>query len=158
MQTPDLSLHLSLPTEEATARLAARLAALAQKGDSLALFGDLGAGKTSFARAFIGARLGAATEVPSPTFTLLQTYEDTKLTLWHFDFYRLKDVSELTELGFAESVNGIGLIEWPERIGGHLPASALRLHFAWGDTETARRVLLEIPVAWQARLKGFADA
>src|ERR1043165_7946856 len=110
-----------LPDERATASLAARLAALARPGDVIALNGELGAGKTSFARAFIRAR-GADEDVPSPTFTLAQAYELPDATVWHFDCYRLRDPEEAWELGIEDAFReGISLIEWPERLGTLLP-------------------------------------
>src|SRR6516162_7945065 len=89
---------LDLPDEAATAAFAARVSAVAEIGDVIALKGDLGTGKTSFARAFIRAR-GAVEEVPSPTFTLVQIYELAETAIWHFDLYRLKSAEEAWELG-----------------------------------------------------------
>jgi len=113
-----------LPDEAATARAAAVLAARLRPGDVVALHGDLGAGKTAFARAAIRALLGDPdAEVPSPTFTLVQTYEAPSATVWHFDLYRLADPAEVWELGWEEAVaGGIVLVEWPERLGSLLPA------------------------------------
>src|SRR5438309_10930214 len=85
---------LELPDEAATAALAARIATLARPGDVIALKGELGAGKTSFARAFIRARAGRDEVVPSPTFTLAQPYDFPDVTIWHFDCYRLRDPEE----------------------------------------------------------------
>ena len=102
---------------------AAFLAGLAQKRDVIALYGDLGAGKTVFARAFIRALTHENEDVPSPTFTLVQTYEADpqkanghSLSIWHFDLYRLKTAQEIYEIGFEEALSsGISLIEWPQR-------------------------------------------
>ena len=116
-----------LPDERATAALAARIAALARAGDVIALEGELGAGKTSFARAFIRAR-GSDEAVPSPTFTLVQVYEIGDVPIWHFDAYRLRDPDEAWELGIEDAFrDGISLIEWPERLGHLLPARRLRI-------------------------------
>src|ERR1700693_3066073 len=116
---------LELPDEAAPAVLAARIAALARAGDVIALKGELGAGKTSFARAFIQAR-GGAEEVPSPTFTLVQVYELGESTIWHFDCYRLRRPEEAWELAIEDAFNdGISLIEWPELLGPLLPARRL---------------------------------
>src|SRR5437016_9040493 len=105
---------VDLPDEAATAAFAARISALAEIGDVIALKGELGAGKTSFARAFIRAR-GGAEEVPSPTFTLVQLYELGDATVWHFDGYRLRHPEEAWELGIEDAFcDGISLIEWPE--------------------------------------------
>jgi tRNA threonylcarbamoyladenosine biosynthesis protein TsaE len=113
-----------LASEDATARAAADLAAALRPGDVVALHGDLGAGKTAFARAAIRALLGdAEAEVPSPTFTLVQTYEAPAGTVWHFDLYRLTDPAEAWELGWEEATaGGIVLVEWPDRLGPLLPA------------------------------------
>src|SRR6266700_1981101 len=112
---------IDLPDEAATAALAARIASLARPGDVIALKGELGAGKTSFARAFIRARNGREA-VPSPTFTLVQTYELPGGAVWHFDLYRLHSPEEAWELGIEEAFHaGIALIEWPERLGSLLP-------------------------------------
>ena len=98
----DESRRIALADEAATARLAARLAALARPGDVLALSGGLGAGKTVFARAFLRARAGdRALEVPSPTFTLVQAYDLPGGAVWHLDLYRLSDPSEVWEIGRA---------------------------------------------------------
>src|SRR5205807_6696912 len=108
---------VDLPDEAATARLAARISALAEIGDVIALSGDLGAGKTTFARAFIRAR-GETGEVPSPTFTLVQVYELAAAAIWHFDLYRLRSPDEAWELGIEDALTeGISLIEWPDRLG-----------------------------------------
>jgi len=118
-----------LPDEAATAALAARIAALARPGDVIALKGELGAGKTSFARAFICARAGRDEIVPSPTFTLAQAYEFPDVTIWHFDCFRLRDPEEAWELGIEDAFrDGISLIEWPGRLGHLLPSRRLPAH------------------------------
>lgn len=95
------------------------------------LVGDLGAGKTAFTRGFIQSFAGLnKEEVPSPTFTLVQTYDTEKGTIWHFDLYRLKDAEEVWELGFEDALSsGISLIEWPERIAGIKLKKAKIIHF-----------------------------
>src|SRR5947207_3065485 len=92
-----------LPDPAATAALAGRVAPLARRGDVVALRGDLGSGKTAFARAFIAARAGRPVEVPSPTFTLVQTYELPDGAIWHFDLYRLERPDDAIELGIDEA-------------------------------------------------------
>lgn len=108
--------------EEETAAIAAGIAARARAGDVFLLEGPLGAGKSVFARAFIRALCGKDTDVPSPTFTLVQTYETGIAPLWHFDLYRLEDPEEIFELGWEDRADAICLIEWPERLGPHKPA------------------------------------
>ena len=128
MTIPDPSLTLVLPDPEATEALGRRLAGLARAGDAILLEGPIGAGKSSLARAFIRARLGEAEEVPSPTFTLVQVYEDDGTEIWHADLYRLTHPDEVWELGLDEAFQtAICLVEWPDRLGGHLPPDALDL-------------------------------
>jgi tRNA threonylcarbamoyladenosine biosynthesis protein TsaE len=142
-----------LPDEAATAALAADLAPLAVAGDILALWGDLGLGKTSFARAFVAARAKMPVTVPSPTFTLLQTYDLPGGAVWHYDLYRLAAPDDVWELGFEEGlVSAINLIEWPQRLGDLLPADRLDVELAPGDTPTARRIALKGGPSWQRRL------
>lgn len=123
-----------LADEEATGRLGADLALALRAGDVLALRGDLGAGKTTLARALIRALAGDPhLEVPSPTFTLVQAYE-ARVPVAHFDLYRVGDPEELTELGFEAALrDGAVLIEWPERAGGRLPPGAATLTLAQDD-------------------------
>ena len=119
-------LRLDLPDEAATNRLGEDIAAILAKGDTIALKGDLGAGKTTLARALIRALAAdPALEVPSPTFTLVQAYE-ARVPILHFDLYRLGNPDELEELGLDEGLeNGAALIEWPERAEGLLPGNLL---------------------------------
>jgi tRNA threonylcarbamoyladenosine biosynthesis protein TsaE len=147
---------VDLPDEAATAALAARISALAEVGDVIALKGDLGSGKTSFARSFIRAR-GGAEEVPSPTFTLVQIYELGQGAIWHFDLYRLKSPEEAWELGIEDAFSeGISLIEWPERLGSLLPRRRLDIELLFGDRAEARRALIDAGEGWQQRLAGIS--
>jgi tRNA threonylcarbamoyladenosine biosynthesis protein TsaE len=150
---------VDLPDEAATAAFAARVSALAAAGDVIALKGDLGAGKTSFARAFIRSR-GGEEEVPSPTFTLVQVYELAGAAIWHFDLYRLKSAEEAWELGIEDAFSeGISLIEWPERLGSLLPRYRLEITFHYGDRPEARRAALDGGGDWPERLAPIiADA
>ena len=114
-----------LADEAATAGLAGRIAGIARRGDVILLEGELGSGKTSFARGFLRA-IGVAEEVPSPTFTLVQTYDTAKGSVWHLDLYRLLRPEEALELGLEEAMTeAMLLIEWPERLGAFRPAHAL---------------------------------
>jgi len=145
-----------LPDEAATAALAQRLAPLLQAGDVIALLGDLGAGKTSFARALINALDGPPEEVPSPTFTLVQTYQRGGLELWHFDLYRLEEPDEVWELGLEEAqAEGVSLIEWADRLGAALPADRLELHLQ--QAGEGRRALLLGFGDWSERLEAMEE-
>ena len=142
-QTSTKHQRIELPNVEATAALARRLADGAARRDVFGLSGPLGAGKTTFARAFIGeiARLSGETvdEVPSPTFTLVQTYSFARATVWHFDLYRIGKPAEAWELGLEEALaDGISLIEWPERLGPLLPARRTDVALAHGAAPDAR--------------------
>ena len=109
--------RIEIPDEASLARLAGRVAVLARPGDLIALEGDLGAGKTSFARAFINALQDAPEEVPSPTFTLVQQYETRAGTVLHADLYRIADRSETDALGLIDALgDAILLVEWPDRL------------------------------------------
>lgn len=137
--TDPASLTLHLPTEGDTAALGARLAGLARPGDCILLSGPIGAGKSCLARAFIQARLGRAEDVPSPSFTLVQVYEAEGVEIWHADLYRLTHPDEVWELGLDQAFQqAICLVEWPDRMGSHLPKDALHLGLqAEGDGRRA---------------------
>lgn len=151
-----LSREISLPDLEATAALAGRLAAVTRPGDVILLRGELGAGKTAFARAFIAARAGAPIEAPSPTFTLVQAYDLPDGSIWHFDLYRVEAPDEVDELGFDEALaGGIVLVEWPERLGGRLPPGALILGLDFAGQQGARLAHLEGAGDWPERLQGL---
>jgi tRNA threonylcarbamoyl adenosine modification protein YjeE len=132
--------------------LASRLALVLNAGDVIAISGPLGAGKTTFARALV-ARLGGESEVPSPTFALMQRYETPRLTLTHCDFYRLEP-TELAELGLEDAVSeGAVLIEWPERASAWLPVDRLDIAMDETATPNARRILLAGHGQWGERLE-----
>jgi tRNA threonylcarbamoyladenosine biosynthesis protein TsaE len=147
---------LDLPDEAATGALAGGISRLAQLGDIIALRGELGTGKTAFARAFIRARGDPEEEVPSPTFTLVQLY-DLHPAIWHFDLYRLRSPEEAWELGIEEAFgDGISLIEWPERLDQLLPKRRLEIFFAFGRAPDARRATLDPGEGWRPRLAAIA--
>jgi tRNA threonylcarbamoyladenosine biosynthesis protein TsaE len=130
--------HHSLSSLAETAALAARVAALARPGDIFGLSGDLGVGKTTFARAFIHTRLGID-EVPSPTFSLAQVYGDDEI--WHFDFYRLAAPDDAYELGIEHAfADAITLMEWPENLGDALPEAWLDIRFDFAPGTDARTI------------------
>jgi len=135
----------------ATVRLGARIAAGLRRGDTVALSGDLGAGKTTLARAILAA-LSVAENVPSPTFTLVQTYETPGLTVRHFDLYRIQDEREIDELGLDEAVEqGAVLIEWPERAGNRLPEDPVSVRLTTTGVD-ARRADISAPSRWAFHL------
>ena len=144
---------IELPDEAATAALATRLARLVRRGDVIALKGELGTGKTSFARAFIRSRAGHDEDVPSPTFTLAQAYETPDLTIWHFDGYRLRDPEEAWDLGIEDAFrDAVSLIEWPERFGALIPKRRLEITFEHGAAPKARRAIIDASPEWASRL------
>jgi tRNA threonylcarbamoyladenosine biosynthesis protein TsaE len=137
-----------------TRALAERLAPHLKAGDVIALRGGLGAGKTAFARALICTLIGQEVEVPSPTYTLVQTYEGPHFPIFHFDLYRLDAPGEVVELGWDETPSGLTLIEWPEHAGDHLPQWRLDLSLEIdGDIRIAR--LEPHGEDWQTRLHEF---
>jgi len=152
MPQPAATRTVPLPDEAATAALARRLAPALRPGDVLALRGDLGAGKTAFARALVRALLGDdEAEVPSPTFTLVQTYDAPAAAVWHFDLYRLSGPDEVQELGWDEVADGIALVEWPDRLGPLLPRDRLELTMAFEGPDSRRAGLAGFG-AWGPRL------
>jgi tRNA threonylcarbamoyladenosine biosynthesis protein TsaE len=141
-------------TQDATRRLADDFARHLKPGDVLLLEGQIGAGKSTFARALIQSRLGRAEDVPSPTFTIVQTYPDGAGDIWHCDLYRLTSPEEAWELGLDDAFeNAICLIEWPDRLGQDCPAKALTLTFSAGDS--THSVVACGSHDWAQRLEAF---
>lgn len=139
---------LDLPDLPATHAFAARLARVLRAGDAVLLEGPLGAGKSELARAVLRAAAGdPALEVPSPTFTLVQSYDVLTGQAHHFDLYRLDGPAGLDELGWDEALEGIVLVEWPDRLGALAPVDALRIALEPGRADDARI----------ARLTGWGD-
>lgn len=144
-------MRFDLPNLEDTEALAARLAPCLKAGDVIALHGGLGAGKTTFSRALISALMGQETDVPSPTYTIVQTYEAPAFPIFHFDLYRLNEPDEVFELGWDETDAGVALIEWPDNAGAHLPT--WRLDLILDHTQETRTATLEPRGEdWQNRL------
>ncbi|MCB1341471.1 MAG: tRNA (adenosine(37)-N6)-threonylcarbamoyltransferase complex ATPase subunit type 1 TsaE [Pseudooceanicola sp.] len=147
-------------SEAETASLAVRLGAGLRPGDCVLLDGPIGAGKTHFCRALIRSLLAREEDIPSPTFTLVQSYDGVSGPIWHADLYRLGHVDEVMELGLDEAFGtAICLVEWPDRLGGLAPRDALRVGLApEGGTEDRRRVTFtwDDP-KWDARLDGLND-
>jgi len=138
-----------LADEKETECLGALIAARAQPGDVVTLSGPLGVGKTALARGLLAA-LGQEGEVPSPSFAIVQPYEDLDPPVWHVDLFRIDDVGELDELGLEAAAEGILLVEWPEKARTSVwpQALGLTLEFAEG---TARRLTAHVPASWQSR-------
>lgn len=137
--TDAMPLQLMLTGPDQTQKLAERIAPLLTPGDVILLSGDIGAGKTHFARAVIQTSLTRFEDVPSPTFTLVQTYEGKHGDIWHADLYRLSSVDEIEELGLLDAFDiAICLVEWPDRLGPEAPQSALSLSFAMTETAGER--------------------
>jgi tRNA threonylcarbamoyladenosine biosynthesis protein TsaE len=147
--------HLILSSPEETAALAVRMGGVLRMGDTLLLEGPIGAGKTHFARSLIQSRLITPEDVPSPTFTLVQTYDAQGSEIWHADLYRLGQPDEVVELGLTDAFEtAICLVEWPDRLGQLAPRNALTLRFSTTDDEDAR--VLDVTwsdPAWTTRLK-----
>jgi tRNA threonylcarbamoyladenosine biosynthesis protein TsaE len=148
MDMSGLSHSLGSPAE--TEAAGAQLASLIKPGDVIALFGDLGAGKTTLTRGLLRG-LGHRGDVASPTFPIVQTYDELEPPLWHVDLYRVEAPEELEELGLDDALADTALvIEWPERLGAALWPHALRLHLT-GAGEGPRTLTAQVPPAWEGR-------
>ena len=132
-----------------TAALGARLALVSRSGDVITLSGPLGVGKTALARGFIAAR-GHEGDVPSPSFAIVQPYEDVDPPVWHVDLYRIEEPAEIEELGLDSADDAVLLVEWPERLGANMwpEALALSLEFGAGDE---RILTAKVPPSWDGR-------
>jgi tRNA threonylcarbamoyladenosine biosynthesis protein TsaE len=145
---------VSLPDLAATEALARRLASVARPGDCILLEGPLGAGKTALARAFLRAASGdPAMDVPSPSFTLVQIYETNIGPVFHYDLWRLDGPASLAELDWEDALDGIVLVEWPDRLGFLRPPNALTITLRLREGEAREATL----VGWDDRLgSGYA--
>ncbi len=140
------SLIFDLATEAETAELAVRFGKQLETGDVVLLEGDIGTGKTCFARHLIQSQQRLTEDVPSPSFTLVQVYDTKPGQIWHADLYRLSSPDDVEELGLSDAFQtAICLIEWPDRLGELAPEDALLIRFELGDTETARTLTF----SWQ---------
>ena len=140
---------MMLADEAATEALGRWIAAEVRPGDVVALSGGLGVGKTTLTRAILEA-LGHRGEVPSPTFAIVQPYEETDPPVWHVDLYRIEDAGELDELGLDSAGEAALIVEWPERAGAGAWPEALHLTLDFADGG-ARRLTAKVPAAWQDR-------
>ncbi|CAI3922404.1 tRNA A37 threonylcarbamoyladenosine biosynthesis protein TsaE (TsaE) (PDB:1FL9) [Commensalibacter communis] len=139
----------ALPNLKATEALAQKIAQQIRKQDSILLFGPLGVGKTSLARALLRAVCkDPEMEVPSPSFTLVQQYDTSGFSLYHYDLWRLQDEEELIELDWDDAREEVTLVEWPERLGSLLPEDSLQIHLSI-QSETMRQAKL---IGWKDRL------
>lgn len=156
MCAPRFSADSFLANEAETTRLGVAISGHLEPGDCLLLEGPIGAGKTHLARAIIQARLAIPEDVPSPTFTIVQTYDVGSVEFWHADLYRLNDVSELVELGLEDAFqNAVVIVEWPDRLGDMAPEDAL--HIALSDEDDGRRIkMTSTSLRWQ-KLDGVLD-
>ena len=151
IQTASDSRAIALPDALATLALGRRLGERIGVGDVVCLSGNLGAGKTTLARGAIEAWTGFFDEVPSPTYTLVQTYEGERGELWHVDLYRLKQPDDAWELGLEDAfAEAACLIEWPERLGGQLPPN--RLDITLKPEGEGRVAALTAHGAWRTKL------
>jgi tRNA threonylcarbamoyladenosine biosynthesis protein TsaE len=141
---------IMLDSPAATEAFGRSIAGMLRRGDVIALFGELGAGKTTLTRGMLEG-LGFAGEVASPTFPIVQSYEDARVPLWHVDLYRIEDPAEIGELALDEArLDAALVIEWPERLGAMLWEDALRLHLVVADG-SARALTAHVPPAWEGR-------
>ena len=144
-----------LDNEAATGRLGAAIAAELKPGEAICLTGPLGAGKSTLARALVRALTTPTEDVPSPTFTIVQFYEGARLKVAHFDLYRLTSADEAYEIGLDEALeDGAAVIEWPERLEGHLPPDRLDVEIVIDESPDgweARRARLTPAGAWEGR-------
>ncbi|MCK4939739.1 MAG: tRNA (adenosine(37)-N6)-threonylcarbamoyltransferase complex ATPase subunit type 1 TsaE [Rhodospirillaceae bacterium] len=159
MTTAAHTIKIELAGLKDTLDLAGRIAALAEIGDVIALSGDLGSGKTEFARGFIRRLADAEEEVPSPTFTLVQTYEGISGEIYHFDLYRINTPEEVLQLGIEDALReAITIIEWPEKMGQFLPRGRLDIRLSVTKGKNHRQAELIAHGHWAERLRGAGHA
>lgn len=129
-----------------------------KQGDCLLLNGDLGAGKTQFSKFLIQALVKDKIDVPSPTFTIVQTYDSDDLEIWHFDLYRIGDVDELEEIGWFEDIkNRLSLVEWPDRLGTYAPKNALEVSISIQENDLRCVRLSTSDQKWDQHVKDIKN-
>lgn len=146
-------------SSEETSKFAQHVASQLRVGDVILLSGEIGAGKTHFARCLIRSLLDGPEDIPSPTFTLVQTYETKEFEIWHSDLYRLSDIYEIEELGLTEAFqSAVCLVEWPDRLGSFTPKGALHVRISTDAQNDTRYWSMEWKNAkWTAKLKGLIN-
>ncbi len=145
---------LILSSLQDTHNLAQKLASRVKGGDVICLSGDLGTGKTTFCKSFIGSFYSRPQQIISPTFNILQTFDTKDFTIWHYDFYRIENENELEELGFNEALkNGMCIIEWPEIVEKYLPEDRLHIKFFHGERPENRVVTITGHGFWSILIK-----
>ena len=138
-----------LADEQETDELGARIAGALRPGDVVTLSGPLGVGKTALARGILAA-LGHQGDVPSPSFAIVQPYDELEPPVWHVDLFRIEDAGELDELGLESAADGVLIVEWPEKAGSRAWPQALGLTLDF-DEGGARRLTAKVPPSWQSR-------
>lgn len=153
------TIELTLADPDRTTDFAQTLAPHLGAGDVILLEGGIGAGKTHFCRALIQSCLTTPEDIPSPTFTIVQTYDGAQCEIWHADLYRLGSVSEIYELGLDDAfLDSLCLVEWPDRLGDDAPIGALILSLSLLDNSDARRAVLSYSdPKWTKILKDALD-
>lgn len=153
------TLKIDIKSADETENLARVLAPNLKSGDTILLNGPVGAGKTHFARAFIKALLVNDEDVPSPTFTLVQTYDSLRGEVWHADLYRLSEEQEIEELGLSDAmIDAICLIEWPDRLGSYAPDDALNITLTPSEALDHRTIEAKWEDSkWAEKTKGWKN-
>lgn len=147
---------IELNSLDDTKELARGISKMVGIGDVIALIGDLGAGKTTFAKFFINSFYDKPEEVLSPTFNIVLTYDLPQFTIWHFDLYRIEDKAELVEIGLEEALSGgITLIEWPQIAESVLPEDVLYVKLLYLNDGNTRIASLDGKGKWEQRLKSI---
>ena len=138
-----------LADELETEKLGARIARALRPGDVVTLSGPLGVGKTALARGILAA-LGYQSDIPSPSFAIVQPYDELEPPVWHVDLFRIEDAGGLDELGLESAAEGVLIVEWPEKAGSRAWPQALGLSLDF-DEGGARRLTAKVPPSWQSR-------